>query len=397
MTIAGSNTLRAVFDARLPESAIRPGRPIAPRWFFLLAAAATFLLSLGALGALQIASFVYAAVVTAPVLLAWRRPGLAAVLAVLVVAASTIAALAGSPTAAPPPWFLNIAVAHLVIGYVAGLSFPVRTIGWVFSTLPVWGLGHAVLLFGFRPSSLSVTLIWAAEVTIAVLLGMRHRDRHERLRGAVADAGRRRIREEHDRVARELHDSVAHHLSELAVRAASAPQRIPDVSVPAAAEFTALGELARSALTEMRGLLGILRGDVAPDRGPQPGLADIGDLAAAARRSGTPTELAITEPLALPPGIGVSTYRIVQESLSNVVRHATGASTSVTVAPAGDELHISIINAAAPQSPAPAPGAGLGLVGMRERVRLLRGRIHTGPTTDGGFLVDVRLPLEPLP
>ncbi|MEJ3651765.1 histidine kinase [Actinomycetes bacterium KLBMP 9759] len=240
-------------------------------------------------------------------------------------------------------------------------------------------------------------LMWVAVVAVAALLGVRHRDRHERVLAAVDEAGRQRVREEHDRVARELHDSVAHHLSELAVRAASAPRRLPDVPETAAAEFADLGALARGALTEMRTLLGVLRGAAEGHRAPQPGLADIHGLAAAARRSGTPVELAVTEPQALPPGTAVSAYRIVQEALSNVARHATGAPTRVLVARDGDDLHVHVGNERAPTTPQHAPGAGLGLVGMRERVRLLRGHIETGPTPDGGFEVDVRLPLEPPP
>jgi signal transduction histidine kinase len=395
--VAGGSALHTVLGARLPESVSRPGRPIVPHWPFLVVAAVVFRLSISAYDPLEPVSIAYAAAVAAPVLLAWRRPGLAVVLAVLVVVGSTITALAGSPAAVPPPWLLNLVVAHLAVGYVAGLALPLRAVGWAFAVMAACGAGHAVLLFGPKPPSFVTVLTWAAVVAVAALLGVRHRDQHERLLTAIDESGRRRAREEHDQVARELHDSVAHHLSELAVRASSAPQRLPDVSATVAGELADLGTLARGALAEMRSLLGVLRGDGGPDRIPQPGLADIGDLAAAARRSGAPVELALTGDADLPPGTAVSAYRIVQEALSNAARHATGASVDVVVAPVDAELLVRISNKPTAAPPQPAPGAGLGLVGMRERVRLLRGHIHTGPTPDGGFVVDVRLPLEPPP
>ncbi len=151
----------------------------------------------------------------------------------------------------------------------------------------------------------------------------------------------------------------------------------------------------------MRRLLSVLRSeDTTGERGPQPGLDRLQQLVEATVRAGVPAELSLTAGLAgtrrLPQSIDLSAYRIVQEALANVVRHAPGATTRVSVSSDGTDLTVLVVNGppTGPTSPVEAGGAGgHGLVGMRERVRLTGGTLDTGPLPDGGFRVAARLPL----
>ncbi|GAA0929942.1 hypothetical protein GCM10009560_34120 [Nonomuraea longicatena] len=228
---------------------------------------------------------------------------------------------------------------------------------------------------------------------IAGYLGhLRTLRRRDTLRVA-AEFGRRQVLEERARIARELHDMVAHHMSVIAVRAASAPYRIDGgVGEGAAREFADLGGAAREALRDMRHLLGALRGtDVAPETAPQPGLSDLGALVDTVRRAGLPVTLACetAEPT---PVHSLTAYRIVQEALSNVVRHAPGAATSVAVRDDAGTLVIEVENAPSAGGVVAQPGSGLGLIGMRERVAALGGGLTTGVVDGGGFAVRAWLP-----
>jgi signal transduction histidine kinase len=218
--------------------------------------------------------------------------------------------------------------------------------------------------------------------------------RQQRERGAVL--------EERARIAREMHDVVAHHMSMIAVQAETAPYRITGLPEGAQAEFAALSQSAREALTDMRRLLGVLRSaeepgsEQAPDLLPQPGLADVDALVDSARRAGADVtfEMSAAEGQ-VPPVVGLTAYRIVQESLSNAGRHAPGAAIRVAVEEGRRLVRIQVDNDPALHLPGPlaAPaGAGHGLAGMRERVALLGGRLSAGPRADGGFAVRAELP-----
>jgi signal transduction histidine kinase len=217
---------------------------------------------------------------------------------------------------------------------------------------------------------------------------------------AELEQARRAVLEERARIARELHDVVAHHLSLIAVRAESAPYRLPGLDGPVDAEFGSLSAAAREALADMRRLLGVLRADGPAARAPQPQLADVPDLVASARRAGV--AVALTGPAswgAVPSGVGVCVYRIVQESLSNASRHAPGAPVSVTVGHDRDAVSLHVSNgpghplALGAAGPGEAAGPGHGLAGMRERVALLGGTLNAGPAPGGGFTVSAILPL----
>jgi signal transduction histidine kinase len=197
---------------------------------------------------------------------------------------------------------------------------------------------------------------------------------------------------ERHRIARELHDVIGHHLSMIAVRTDSAPYRLPGLSDSARAEFTALGEAARQALDEARSLLGVLREDNGEvDHVPQPTIDEISSLVEQSRASGASVRLTMTGSTSgVPVMIGLAAYRIVQESLSNALRHSPGAPVEVRMSSAESEIELSIANG--PGSHRPPSGDGTGLAGIRERVALVGGSCEAGPSPDGGFRVWARLP-----
>jgi signal transduction histidine kinase len=184
------------------------------------------------------------------------------------------------------------------------------------------------------------------------------------------------------------------------LRADSAPYRFPDLGEDVRAEFAALCATAREGLSEMRRLLGILRADdEAAAIAPQPTLREIKDLVDGLRAAGTDISLSLYVVAdELPTGLGLSAYRIAQEALSNAIRHAPGSAVRVEVWTTDSALHIDIRNTAGIEPSAAPRGDELrarhGLLGMRERVHMLGGRLTTGPGEDGGFGVLAVLPLN---
>jgi len=215
------------------------------------------------------------------------------------------------------------------------------------------------------------------------------------------ERARRRMLEERTRIARELHDVVAHHMSVIAVQAATAQYRLPDLPENARQELTSISEQARESLAELRRLLAVLRNEHDDAvREPQPGLDRIAALVDSVRRTGTEVELSMVaddrDVTAVPEAVSLTGYRITQEALSNVVRHAPGAPTRVDITLNADELSVDIVNGP-PSSPNSSGivGTGLGLAGMRERVKLLDGQLEAATTDGGGFAVRAVLPLTP--
>ncbi|WP_051799961.1 sensor histidine kinase [Catenuloplanes japonicus] len=217
-------------------------------------------------------------------------------------------------------------------------------------------------------------------------------------RDVELEQAQRALVEERNRIARELHDVVAHSMSVIHMQATSAAYRIPHIDPESRAEFGRIAAGTRATLREMRALLALLRDDGAESElRPMPDLRNLGELAESARRGGVPVTLEVSGALH-DDTVGLAAYRIVQESLSNVIRHAPGAPTRVHVAVEGDELLVEVVNGL-PVSPPrliEEPGrARHGLVGMRERARLAGGVVHTGARPDGGYRVTARLPLAP--
>ncbi len=181
-----------------------------------------------------------------------------------------------------------------------------------------------------------------------------------------AERSRRTLLEERARIARELHDVVAHHMSVITVQADSAPYRIPELPEAAREEFGSIAASARESLAEMRRLLSVLRSDGGEgERAPQPGLDRLQQLVEATVRAGVPAELRLAADLGdVPQAVDLSAYRIVQEALANVVRHAPGAATRVSVRADGEWLTVLVVNGPSLEEGSsvergrPAPGTG---------------------------------------
>ena len=220
---------------------------------------------------------------------------------------------------------------------------------------------------------------------------------------STAEKARRVVLEERARIARDLHDIVAHHMSLVVVQTETAGYRVPDLSEAARAELLSIGESARSALTETRALLAVLRqeGQAAEDA-PQPGLVQVSELVEAAQRAGVKLKAQVSGDLeVLRPGTSLAAYRIVQEALANVARHAPGAPVRLEVDAGSAEVRIRVANGPMPgvEPGAERVGGGLGQVGhgitgMRERAAAAGGRVDLGWTDDGGFVVQLFLPTD---
>ncbi|MEU3895072.1 sensor histidine kinase [Streptomyces sp. NPDC045251] len=297
-----------------------------------------------------------------------------------------------------------------IVGYVGlclalGLRERRRTLllVWLATAGANVGLGFAVP-HGTDAMTLLLTILGGITLLLAAAL----RERYEAQRRLAeqetiseAERGRRTLLEERARIARELHDVVAHHMSVITVQADTAAYRLDRLTPDVQEEFTSIAATARESLGEMRRLLGVLRSEEAHgELAPQPGLTRIGQLVEATVRAGVPVEFTPCD-ADVSETVGLSAYRIVQEALANVVRHAPGAPTRVSVSASaaedGARLTVLVVNGPPPEPPV-APleegGTGHGLVGMRERVRLVGGTLDTGPLPDGGFRVAARLPLD---
>ncbi len=210
------------------------------------------------------------------------------------------------------------------------------------------------------------------------------------------ERARRAILEEKARIARDLHDVVAHHMSMVVVQAQTAPYRVAGVSPAARAEFESIGASAREALNEVRGMLGVLRSDgQLPEHAPQPVAADVVTVLDGARRAGVPIEWTIDGALTeIPDTVGLALYRIVQESLSNVSRHASGAAVTVTITVSAESVEVLVGNELATGTPEPeSASSGSGIAGMRARAEAFGGILVAGPRSEGGFQVYARLPI----
>jgi signal transduction histidine kinase len=236
-------------------------------------------------------------------------------------------------------------------------------------------------------------------VTVVVMFLVRRvlgdRERRARLAERERDlAAREAVVEERARIARELHDAIAHDVSMMVVQA-GAERRLLDGENGSTREVLAtIEQIGRGALTEMRRLVGMMRSEDVDPLAPQPGLADLPRLAAQVGEAGLPVDLRVEGvPRELPVGIELSAYRIVQEALTNALKHAGDAHASVRVRYGDDSLELEIVDNGA-GAPAPVASGGHGLVGMRERVALYGGRLDAGRRPSGGFAVRVLLPIR---
>ncbi|MFK0241723.1 sensor histidine kinase [Microbacterium sp. NPDC090281] len=244
------------------------------------------------------------------------------------------------------------------------------------------------------------TAVASAMFLIAALVAGRVRVAAELTREkehSALEEARRALVEERTRIARELHDVVAHSMSVIQVQASTAKYRIPDLDDAATAEFDDIAATARSSLTEMRRMLGVLRTeDQNAELAPQQGIDDIPTLVDSIRRAGVEVGLALEggeAAVTATPAVQIAAFRIVQEALSNAVRHAPGARIAVRLHAEARSIRILVHNAAPPRSPE-GHGGGYGLRGMRERAEILGGSLSAGPAAGGGWDVTAVLPLD---
>jgi len=359
--------LWTVFDLRLRHGFRVEGPPL---WPGVLGAAATLPVAVRRRWPLPVLAVVTAAVAVLTAL--GRAPfGLDIMLAMAIyTVASTsrrpvaVAALVGTETA-------------LIIGLLtaaAGTRGPVDTAHSVLTAGALWFVGDSVR---------------ERRRYLAEEAALRQRQEAER--------GRLAVREERVRIARELHDVVAHTLSVVTFQA-GVGRKIgatrPDQALTALRAVEVTG---RGALGELRRILGLLRDDdgEGPSLAPAPGVGDLEELAGTIRAAGIPVTLAVTgDVAALPPAASLTAYRIVQEALTNVVKHAPGATATARVQASRDGVLITVDNGRGTGAPETQPGgARHGLVGMTERAAAFGGTLDAGPAAGGGFQVTAFLPL----
>ncbi|MEU6664479.1 sensor histidine kinase [Streptomyces sp. NPDC046727] len=260
----------------------------------------------------------------------------------------------------------------------------------------VWVYAGVVSHTPSMASVLGQALLYSSVLVWFGHLARRSAELTRRLRAEQAERARRAVAEERGRIARELHDVVAHHMSVISVQAGLA--RFVFDSNPGTARG-ALGTIADTsgeALEELRRMLQVLREEdpEAPERAPMPTLARLGDLLDRVRAGGLPVDLAVEGTARpLPPGVELCAYRVVQEALTNALKHAGPARARVELRYGAHELTVRVTDDGEGADPARVPkGSGHGLIGMRERAKLYGGTIVVGPRSEGGYEVRLTLP-----
>ncbi|MFD3499859.1 sensor histidine kinase [Streptomyces sp. NPDC058676] len=356
----------------------------------------------------------------AAVILAIRLPGTAWALSLsttIVTAAAVRPNLADTPLPGPNwPWSTPAVLAQALVLFLLALRPSTRR---AIGALAATALATFVLqgvIGGQRYSGTGTTAV--AVFAVAVLVGLALRGRSEARSQLVEqetmtaeERARRTLLEERSRIARELHDVVAHHMSVISIQAQVAPHLVDNPSEELKENLDGIRENALQALAELRRVLGVLRSEnpedpyglgeaatgSAPDS-PQPTLDRLDALIENTRAAGldvvTGIEIPEGGPPAYPPGLELSAYRIIQEALSNALRHAPGSTVRVEIHHFPRGLYIGVINSRPRHPVPPSPGAGHGLLGMRERAAMLGGHVTATRTLHGGFAITAFLPKD---
>lgn len=313
------------------------------------------------------------------------------------------------------PWSDSAFLAHLVVlTVVAARSLP-RTAAWMWAGTALYGFLAGTVLgpAGFYGSDTAFMLFLSAVALLVTTTVQVRREAHREVTAqqtvTAIERDRRTLLEERTTIARELHDVVAHHMSVVAIQAEAAPYRVTDPPPELTRSFEVIRENAVAALTELRRVLGVVRAEdyEAPDA-PQPTLAALEGLLTNVREAGLTVEKTVTGAVReLPQGVELSAYRIIQEALSNTLRHAPGSQARVEIGYVLGGLGLRVVNGPpqglAKPSPSsqlrsgsghPIPGAGHGITGMQERVTMLNGEITTGSTEDGGYEIAAFIPVQ---
>lgn len=328
-----------------------------------------------------------------------RRYPVAAFLSVLAVLLLSSAAAPLGWVALGPMCYALYQVATRCPTRIALLSLAASVLGATATALPRWEHTGAVIPF---------SLVFVTAWMIGYAVGQRRTyiDELVRHHAQLAEAERAQaahaLTEERMRIARELHDVLAHSMSVITVQAGYGYLVSDAQPVEARSALGTIETTGRQTLAEMRKLLGVLRSEesTAPGTSPEvaleptPSLENLGDLIARTARAGVAVDLNITgEPRPLPATVDLSAYRIVQEALTNVVRHAGATTARATVDYRLDEVVVEVIDDGNGHPVHVASGTGHGLIGMQERAGLCHGSLHAGPRAHGGYRVSASLPL----
>ncbi|WP_031043047.1 sensor histidine kinase [Streptomyces sp. NRRL F-5650] len=331
--------------------------------------------------------------------------------AMLVGASAVRAAMVTGGDAFTWPWTAAGLIGHMFVLLLLALRVRTRVSleALALSALTTYLVQGVVGAVSYQPTGQLAVILF----TVVVVLGIALRGRRE-ARTQLAqqtsltaeERARRTLLEERGRIARELHDVVAHHMSVISIQAQVAPLLVENPPDELKENLAGIRQNALEALTELRRVLGVLRAEhpAAPDapeggaaapHAPQPTLDRLDALVDNIRAAGLPVTTGSSGTRRpLPPGVELSAYRIVQEALSNVLRHAPGASARVHLTHLPIGLRVEVSNTRPKRAPAPSQGAGHGLLGMRERVAMLDGTLTAHPMPDGGYQVAAFLPSD---
>ncbi|WP_411099058.1 sensor histidine kinase [Streptomyces sp. x-45] len=310
------------------------------------------------------------------------------------------------------PWTAAGLIAHMFVMLLLALRVRTRVAveACALSALITYILEGLIGAQNYQPTGWLAVALFAVVVVLGIALRGRREARSqlaEQTSLTAEERARRTLLEERGRIARELHDVVAHHMSVISIQAQVAPLLVKDPPDELKENLAGIRQNALEALTELRRVLGVLRAehpdapaasegaDAAVPHAPQPTLDRLDALVENTRAAGlTVTTDTSGTRRPLPPGVELSAYRIVQEALSNVLRHAPGASAQVHLIHLPIGLRVVVSNTRPQRAPAPSQGAGHGLLGMRERVAMLDGTLTAHPMPDGGYQVAAFLPVD---
>ncbi|GAA2884926.1 sensor histidine kinase [Streptomyces mexicanus] len=314
------------------------------------------------------------------------------------------------------PWTVAGIVGHLFVLLLLALRVRTRVAAEALGVTAlvtyllqgVWGAAN------YRSTGVLAVALYAVVVVLGIALRGRREARAELVQQTTLTAeerARRTLLEERSRIARELHDVVAHHMSVISIQAQVAPHLTENPSEELKENLAGIRHNALEALAELRRVLGVLRsadpedpyglgepGTAAAPQAPQPALDRLGALVENTRAAGLTVALDVQDrrrtARPYPPGVELSAYRIVQEALSNALRHAPGSTVRVEVVHVPEGLHLHVVNSRPRQPVPPSAGAGHGLLGMRERAAMLGGHVTAARTLHGGFSVFAFLPRD---
>jgi signal transduction histidine kinase len=300
---------------------------------------------------------------------------------------------------------LTFVAAYVIASWTVGRYVSRPSLWWGVAILAITWFGNLVV---HRDTLLSDWVFVPLVYGTPMLAGMLFRERDlrmvamaeetARLRYQQEENERRAVSDERTRIARELHDIVSHSLAVVAIQTQAVRRRLGPESAAEADDLRQVEDVARQALTEMRRLLGVLRADNdTAQLAPQPGVAQLDRLILDTRAAGVDVGLCIDGcPADLPPGVDLAAYRIVQESLTNVAKHAAGASAMVRLNYQPDAVEVIVTDTGRRDGSAvtTAETGGHGLVGIRERVQLYDGQFSCGPEPSGGFRVRATIPFQ---